>query len=51
MIAVLPRLGIANTNTWTTPGRLVLLALVLAAAITLALLSEAYFEKPLRRLG
>ena len=51
VFAVLPRLGIANTNTWSTPGRLVLLSLVLAAAFALALLSEAYFEKPLRRLG
>ena len=48
---VLPRLGIASPGRWTTPGRLLLAAMVLLTAFALALVSEKYFEKPLRALG
>ena len=51
VFAVLPRLGIANPVGWTLPQRIALLALVLTAAFALALLSEKYFEKPLRARG
>ena len=49
--AVLPRLGIGSPGGWTTPGRLLLAAMVLLTAFALALVSEKYFEKPLRALG
>ncbi len=51
VFAVLPRIAIANPASWTFSSRLVLLALVLLASFVLALLSEKYFEKPLRALG
>lgn len=51
VFAVLPRLGIANPAGWPLPERIALLALVLTAAFALALLSEKYFEKPLRAWG
>lgn len=51
VFAVLPRLGIASPGNWTMPGRILLAALVLLAAFALALVSEKYFEKPLRLLG
>lgn len=51
VFALLPRLGIANPASWALPGRLMLLALVLLATFMLALISEKYFEKPLRALG
>ena len=49
--AVLPRLGIGSPGGWTIPGRLLLAAMVLLTAFALALISEKYFEKPLRALG
>jgi peptidoglycan/LPS O-acetylase OafA/YrhL len=54
VFVVLPRLGMASwahPTSWALPGRLLLLVLVLLAAFSLALLSEKYFEKPLRALG
>ena len=51
VFVALPRLGITSPNSWDLPGRVVLLALVLLAAFALALLSEKYFEQPLRALG
>ena len=51
VFVVLPRLGVANPTSWTLSSRLVLLTLVLLAAFAMALLSEKYFEKPLRALG
>ena len=51
VFAVLPRLGIASPTGWPLPQRIALLALVLTAAFALALLSEKYFEKPLRAWG
>ena len=51
VFVVLPRLGMASPGSWPLLGRLLLAALVLLAAFTLALLSEKYFEKPLRLFG
>ena len=51
VFVVLPRLGISSTSTWPLAIRLVLLALVVLTAFALALVSEKYFEKPLRTLG
>ena len=51
VFVVLPRLGIASPESWALPSRLVLLAAVLLAAFVLALLSEKYFEKPVRAWG
>ena len=51
VFVVLPRLGMPSPISWDLPGRLVLLAAVVSAAFVLALLSEKYFEKPLRAWG
>lgn len=45
---VIPRLGLLPPAQWSTPGRLLLAAGVIGAAYLLALLSEHYFERPLR---
>lgn len=51
VFVVLPRIGIASPTSWDLPGRLLLLALVLLGTFALALLSEKYFEKPVRAWG
>lgn len=45
---VVPRLGLAPPVQWGTPARLLLAACVIGVAYVLALLSERYFERPLR---
>jgi peptidoglycan/LPS O-acetylase OafA/YrhL len=49
--AVFPSLGISNPVQWPVYGRIAFLLLVLLAAFGLALLSERYFEKPVRQFG
>ncbi len=49
--AVFPRLGVSVPDQWPTPARLLFMVLVLLAAFVLAILSERYFEKPMRQLG
>ena len=46
--AVFPRLGVASPEQWPLAGRLLLGVVVLLSAFGLALLSEKYFERPLR---
>jgi peptidoglycan/LPS O-acetylase OafA/YrhL len=46
--AVFPRLGIVSPEQWPLAGRLLLGVAVLLSAFGLALLSEKYFERPLR---
>jgi peptidoglycan/LPS O-acetylase OafA/YrhL len=46
--AVLPRLGVASPEQWSIAPRLLLGVAVLFSAFGLALLSEKYFERPLR---
>lgn len=45
---VVPRLGLSPPMQWSTPGRVLLAAGVIGVAYVLALLSEHYFERPLR---
>ena len=46
--AVFPRLGVVAPEQWPLAGRLLLTVAVLLSAFGLALLSEKYFERPLR---
>jgi len=45
---LIPRLGLQPPEHWPLGGQLALMAAVLASAFVLALLSERYFERPLR---
>jgi peptidoglycan/LPS O-acetylase OafA/YrhL len=45
---VIPRLGLAPPERWTLGPQLALTGGVIAAGCTLAVLSERYFERPLR---
>ena len=51
VFAVFPRLAVPAPELWSTAGRLLFAVLVLLAAFGLAIVSERYFEKPIRRLG
>ncbi|MFC6280753.1 MULTISPECIES: acyltransferase family protein [Polaromonas] len=46
---VSPRLGIPDPGEWPMPARLLLTAVVVFVSFCLALLSERYFEKPIRQ--
>lgn len=51
VFVVFPRLAVPAPELWSTVGRLLFAVLVLLAAFGLAIVSERYFEKPIRRLG
>ncbi len=46
---VFPRLGLSSPSQWTLEGRLLFGAAIIGLAFYLAILSERYFEKPLRQ--
>lgn len=45
---IFPRSGISNPTQWTDDARILFGVLVIGAAFLLAILSERYFEKPIR---
>ncbi len=48
---VFPRMKVSAPDQWPTPARLLFVVLVLLVAFVLAILSERFFEKPIRQLG
>lgn len=46
--AILPRLGVASPEQWPSPTRELFIVAVIACSVAFALLSERYFERPLR---